>query len=131
MHARFRTPTNAPQQHRHAAQRGVTMMSLLVWSIVVAFGALLALKVFPSVNEYLTIRRAVEKIMQSPPDSVPAIRQAFDRQKTIEYAITSIDGNDLDIDMTSGHPVVRFAYDKEIDLFGPVYLLIKYRGGAE
>ncbi|MBW8894207.1 MAG: DUF4845 domain-containing protein, partial [Burkholderiales bacterium] len=24
--------------------------------------------------------------------------------------------------------VIEFAYDKEIDLFGPVYLLIKYRG---
>ena len=26
--------------------------------------------------------------------------------------------------------VVRFAYDKEIPLFGPAYLLIKYRGSS-
>jgi len=131
MHARHRPLPYTPRLPAGTAQRGVTMVGLLFWAIVVAFGALLALKVFPSVNEYLTIRRSVDKIMQSPPDNVPAIRQAFERQKAVEYSITSIDGNDLDIDMTSGHPVVHFAYDKEIELFGPVYLLIKYRGGAE
>ena len=26
--------------------------------------------------------------------------------------------------------VVSFAYDKEIELFGPVYLLIKYSGSS-
>ena len=46
---------NPPQRH----QRGITLIGLMFWAIVVAFGALLVLRVFPSANEYWTIRRAV------------------------------------------------------------------------
>jgi hypothetical protein len=60
---------------------------------------------------------------------VPEIRKAFQAQQDIEYSISSIGPNDLEIDTSGDRVKISFAYDKEIELFSPVYLLIKYRGG--
>jgi hypothetical protein len=111
-----------------AGQRGLTLLGLLFWAILVGVVALVGLRVFPSVNEFLTIQRAVNKIATEGGTTVPEIRAAFDKQKDIEYAITSISGKDLDVTKENEKIVIRFAYDKEIELMAPVYLLIKYEG---
>jgi hypothetical protein len=110
-------------------QRGLSMMSMLFWAILVAFGALLLLRVYPSVQEYLTTREAVNKVMRTDPrpDSVPSIRRAFDRQRQIEYTNSMLSGNDLEIEAVADGFRVSFAYDKEIELVEPVFLLIKFR----
>ena len=99
-------------------QRGVTLIGLVFWGVLVASVALVAMKVLPTMNEYFTIQRAVNKLATSGGNTVPEIRKAFERQKDIEYAITSINAKDLEI-------------TKEIELVEPVYLLIKYRGRSQ
>ena len=111
-------------------QRGITLFGLLFWAVVVAFFGVVTIKVLPTLNEYFTIQRAVKKVMEENPTSIPAIRSAFDRQKSIEYAISTIDGRDLEIEAVGDKFNVRLAYDKEIELIQPVFLLIKYRGGS-
>jgi len=76
----------------------------------------------------LTIQKAVTKLAHEGPSTVPEIRAAFERQKDIEYAIKSIGGKDLEITKEDDKVVIRFKYDSEIELYGPVYLLIKYEG---
>ena len=114
--------------HIGATQRGISLVGLLLWAILIGFLALVALRVVPTVNEYLTIQRAVNKIATEGATTVPEIRAAFDRQKDIEYSIASISGKDLQISKENDKVVIRFAYDKEIELMAPVYLLIKYEG---
>ncbi|MEO8297017.1 MAG: DUF4845 domain-containing protein [Burkholderiales bacterium] len=114
-----------------ARSRGVTLIGLLFWAIVISFIALIALRVFPTLNEYYTIERAVDKLARSGASSVPEIRAGFERTKQIEYSISSISGKDLDITKDNDKLVIRFAYDKEVELFGPVFLLIKYRGQSK
>lgn len=114
--------------HRPRRQRGISLIGLLFWAIVVAMVSLVALRVMPTVNEYLTIQRAVNIIANSGASTVPEIRAAFDKQKEIEYSISSITGKDLDITKENDRVVIAYAYDKEVPLFEPVYLLIKYNG---
>jgi len=109
-------------------QRGVTLLGLLFWAIVVAVVALVVIRVLPTINEYTTIQRAVKKIAQDQPATVAEARKAFDRQKDIEYSISSISGADLQVTKENDKVVIRFAYDKEVPLFDPVFLLIKYSG---
>ncbi|MDH4059881.1 MAG: DUF4845 domain-containing protein [Aquincola sp.] len=108
--------------------RGLTLIGLLIWAIVVAFVALIVVRVLPTINEYTTILRAVKKIAQDQPATVAEARKAFDRQKDIEYSISSISGADLVVTKENDKVVIRFAYDKEVPLFDPVFLLIKYEG---
>jgi type II secretory pathway pseudopilin PulG len=109
-------------------QRGITLLGLLFWAIVVAVVALVVIRVLPTINEFTTIQRAVKKIAQEQPTTVAEARKAFDRQKDIEYSISSISGQDLQITKENDKVVIRFAYDKEVPLFDPVFLLIKYSG---
>ena len=62
---------------------------------------------------------------------MPEIRAAFDRSKEIEYSITSISSKDLNITKENDKVVISFAYNKEIELMDPVYLLIKYQGRSK
>jgi len=109
-------------------QRGISLVGLLFWAVLIAIVSVIALRVLPTVNEYLTIQRSVNKIASSGATTVPELRTAFDRQKDIEYSITSISGKDLTITKENERVVIAFAYDKEVELYGPVFLLIKYEG---
>jgi hypothetical protein len=116
---------------RRKDQRGITLFGLMFWAIVVGFLALLTMRVLPTLNEYFTIQKAVKKIATEGGGTVPEIRNAFEKQKEIEYSIQSISGKDLVITKENDKVVVSFAYDKEIELMKPVYLLIKYEGRSK
>lgn len=121
--------THTPRRAR--GQRGITLIGLLFWAVVVASVSLVVIKVLPSVNEFFTIQRAVNKIASSGGTTVPEIRTAFQRQKDIEYSISSIGPENLEITKENERVVIKFAYDKEIELVEPVFLLIKYRGRSQ
>ena len=112
-------------------QRGLSLIGLLFWAILIASVALLAMKVLPSLNEYFTIQRAVNKLAASGATTVAEVRNAFERQKDIEYSISSIGGKDLDVSKENDRLVIRFGYDKEIELVAPVVLVIKFRGRSQ
>ena len=119
------------RQSARWGQRGITLFGLLVWAIVVGFVALVVMKVLPTMNEYFTIQKAVNKIAQDGGTTVPEIRAAFERAKDVEYSIQSISSKDLKITKENDKIVISFAYDKEIELMSPVFLLIKYEGRSK
>lgn len=119
------------QTLRERRQRGITLFGLLLWAIIIGFVALLAMNVLPTVNEYLTIQKAVNKIAAEGMTTVPEIRAAFERQKEIEYSIQAITGKDLKITKENERVVISFAYDKEVKVISPVFLLIKYEGRSK
>jgi Tfp pilus assembly major pilin PilA len=124
-------PRPTPVSIRPTGQRGVTLLGLVFWAVVISVAALVAMRILPTVNEYATIKRVVTKVAAEGGTTVPEIRAAFERSKNIEYSIQSISGKDLDVTKDNDRVVVSFAYDKEIELFGPVSLLIKYRGRSQ
>jgi Domain of unknown function (DUF4845) len=117
--------------HRAHHQRGVTLLGLLFWGGILGFLAVVGMKVLPTVNEFLTIQKAVSKVAKEGGGTVPEIRTAFDRQREIEYSIQSITAKDLNITKENDRIVVSFAYVKEIELIAPVFLLIKYEGRSK
>lgn len=113
------------------AQRGITLFGLLFWAIVIGMLSLVAMRVVPTSIEYFTIMKAINKVSGDPAaTTVPQIRTAFDRQREIDD-IKAISGKDLAITKENDQVVVSFAYDSEIELFKPVYLLIKYEGRSK
>jgi Tfp pilus assembly protein PilE len=122
---------SAPRRAPLARQRGITLLGLLFWAVIIATLALVVMKVLPSVNEYYTIQKAVNKIAREGGSTVQDVRNAFEKQKEIEYSIQSIAGKDLNVSKENDKLVVSFAYDKEILLMEPVYLLIKYSGRSQ
>jgi len=121
----------AVEYHGARNQRGVTLFGLMFWAIVVGFVALVVMKVLPTLNEYFTIQKAVNKLAKEGDTTVPEIRAAFERTKDVEYSIQSITAKDLSITKENEKVVISFAYDKEIELMKPIYLLIKYEGRSK
>jgi hypothetical protein len=118
-------------EQRVRRQRGVTLFGLLFWAILIGMVALVVMRVLPTMNEYFTILRTVNKIAKEGGSTVPEIRAAFQRQQDIEYSISSIGAKDLAITKENDKVVVSFAYNKEIELAAPVFLLIKYEGRSK
>jgi len=116
------------RQPAAAPRRGVTLIGLLAWAIVVGFVGYLMVRVVPTVTEFYTIKGVVDRIAASPASTVAEIRGAFEKQRQIDATITSLVGKELDITKENDRVVISFAYEKEIELFGPVFLLIKYAG---
>jgi hypothetical protein len=116
---------------RLSRQRGASLMSMLFLAIVVGFVMLMGARVFPSVNEYLTIRKAVSQIMKNGPGSPADVRSSFEKTTEVEYSIKTITAKDLTI-VPLGDSGLRtsFAYNVEIPIFEPVFLLVKYEGSA-
>ena len=114
-------------QVKKSGQRGVTLFGLLFWAVIIGFLALIGMRVLPVLNEYFTIKRAINKIATEG-STVPEIRAAFERQKDIEYSISTITAKDLVVTKENEKVVVSFAYDKEVELVKPVFLLIKFEG---
>jgi hypothetical protein len=109
-------------------QRGITLFGLLFWAILIGFLAYLAVRVLPTLNEYATIQRTVNTIAATQPATVAEARAAFDKQKEIEYSITAITGKDLTVTKENDRVVLGFAYNKEVPIYGPVFILIKFEG---
>lgn len=110
------------------SQRGISFIGLLFLGVVLALLAIVGARVLPTATEFMAIQKAVKKAAADG-DTVPAVRAAFDRTAAVDY-ISSISGKDLEITKQGDKVVVEFAYDKEIPLAGPAYLLLKYRGSS-
>jgi hypothetical protein len=58
------------------------------------------------------------------------VRSIFDRAASVDN-IKSISGKDLEVSKEGEKIVVSFAYQREIHLFGPAYLTLKYSGRSK
>ena len=111
-----------------SGQAGLSFIGLLFVVGVLASLGVLAAQAFPTVVEYQATLKAVQKA--SAGNTVPEVRQIFDKAAQIDD-ITSISGKDLDISKDGDKVIVKFAYKREIHMFGPAYLLLKYAGQSK
>lgn len=112
-------------------QRGLTMIGLLLWAIVIAMVAVVVLRTVPAVVEFTTIRKMVRNVANSGGNSVPEIRNAFEKQLQADYGVDAIKPGDLQITKDANDQIIiHFKYDKEVELFGPVSLLFHFSGSS-
>lgn len=111
-------------------QQGITLIGLMFIGAILACVILVGAQVLPTVIEYQAVHKAAKRAAEDGGDTVASIRAAFDRQANID-AIKSIAGRDLEITKGGdGTPIVSFEYDRELHLFGPAYLVMKYKGST-
>jgi hypothetical protein len=109
-------------------QDGISFIGLLFVVGVLAALGVLAAEVFPTLVEYQAILKATQK--SAAGSTVPEVRQIFDKASAIDD-FTSVTGKDLDVSKNGDKVVVKFAYNKEIHMFGPAFLLLKYSGESK
>ena len=111
-----------------AKQRGVSFLGLLVVGAFLAMGGVIAAQVFPTFLEYQAIGKAANKASMG--STVPEVRSLFDKQSAVDD-FKSVSGKDLEVTKDGDKIVVSFAYQREIHLVGPAYLVLKYAGRSK
>ena len=106
-------------------QRGISFIGLLFVGGLLACAGVLLAQVAPTVLEYQAIQKAANKAREG--NSVAEVRTIFDKATAIDD-ITSVTGKDLEVTKEGDKVVVAFAYNREIHMAGPAYLLLKYSG---
>jgi Tfp pilus assembly major pilin PilA len=106
-------------------QRGATFLGMLFIAAVIGILFVIGAKVVPTVIEYQAILKAVNNAKMG--SSVAEVRSTFDKNQATGY-FDAISSKDLVIEKIADKHVVSFAYQKEIPLVGPAYLLLKYEG---
>jgi sensor histidine kinase regulating citrate/malate metabolism len=110
---------------RASAQRGISFIGLLfVAGVLVCVGIVMA-QVIPTLIEYQAIDKAVNKARDG--STVPEVRAIFDRAQALDD-FHSVSSKDLDVKKVGDKLVVSYAYEREIPLFGPAVLVLRYKG---
>jgi hypothetical protein len=109
-------------------QRGLSFIGLVLTMALVISVFIVGAKVVPTVIEYQTILKALNKSKEG--NTVSEVRVIFDKAASVDL-ISSVTGKDLEISKNGDKVVVSVAYNKEIELFGPAFLLIKYSGSSK
>jgi hypothetical protein len=112
-----------------SSQRGISLIGLLFVGIVLAFAGVVGAQVVPTFIEYQAILKATKKVAAQG-GTIPEIRVNFDKAQNIDD-FKAIGPKDLEITKNGDKVVVSFAYNKEIHLGGPAYLLLKYAGSSD
>jgi Domain of unknown function (DUF4845) len=106
-------------------QRGITFFGMLFFAAIVGAIFVIGAKVVPTAVEYQAILKAVNAAKLG--GSVAEVRSIFDKNQATGY-FDAISSKDLVIEKIADKHIVSFAYQKEIALAGPAYLLLKYEG---
>jgi len=109
-------------------QRGISFIGLIFTAGILAMAGVIAAQVFPTVLEFQSISKAAKKAALG--SSVPEVRTIFDRQAAVDD-FKAITGKDLEVTKEGDKVVVKFAYEREIHLTGPAFLVLRYAGGSK
>lgn len=109
-------------------QRGLSFLGLLFFGGLLAVLGIVAAQVVPTAIEYQAVLKAATKASEG--NTVADVRSIFDKFAAVND-INSISGKDIEVFKEGDKIVVSFAYEREIHLFGPGYLTLKYTGRSK
>ena len=105
-------------------QRGLSFIGLVLVGALIVAAVAVGAQIVPTALEYVAAKRAIDKAKEG--STVAEVQTIFDKAATIND-ITSISGKDLDVSKNGDKVVVSFAYNREIHLIGPAFLVLKYQ----
>ncbi|MCB1907913.1 MAG: DUF4845 domain-containing protein [Rhodocyclaceae bacterium] len=114
------------------AQKGMSLIGLLLTGVLLGAVFLLGMKTVPALNEYAAIKRVINTVADNADPSnatVPGLRRDFDTRASIDD-ITSVKGADLIITKRGGSVTISVAYARRIPVVANVSLLIDFEASS-
>lgn len=110
---------------RKSSQAGMSLISLIIFGVILLFVGLLVARIVPTAIEYGSAVKVINKAKTEA--TISDVRSAFAKGAQLN-SITSLTAEDLDISGSAESYVIKFNYNKELHIMGPAYLLLKYEG---
>ncbi|WP_255251794.1 DUF4845 domain-containing protein [Nitrosomonas ureae] len=114
-------------------QKGIGLVSLLMWSVVLVLIVITSLRIAPAYIEYSAIKKnlsAIAKDTSLQNTNLNQIRLAFSRRAQIDD-IKSISGQDIKISRENGRAILSVGYTEKIPLFSNVSLSIDFEAVSD
>ncbi|CDI01858.1 conserved hypothetical protein [Candidatus Competibacter denitrificans Run_A_D11] len=108
-------------------QRGMTVIGMLLLIIVIAFIALIGMKVVPMYIQYYSIKSTVESIRKEPQlaqMSAQDIHNGIQKRFDIGY-VENIKASDLKVRNDRSGRVIDLVYQDERELFYKLFVVLK------
>lgn len=108
-------------------QRGMTVIGMLLLIVVIAFAALIGMKVIPMYVQYFSIKSTIENIRKEPllAQMTPSdIQNQIQKRFDIGY-VDNIKARDLKIRNERSGRVLDLIYQDERSLFYGLYVVLK------
>lgn len=108
-------------------QRGMTVIGMLLLIIVIAFIALIGMKVVPMYIQYYSIKSTVESIRKEPQlaqMSAQDIHTGIQKRFDIGY-VENVKASDLKVRNERGGRVIDLVYQDERELFYKLFVVLK------
>ena len=111
-------PANEPQ-------RGMTVIGMLLLLIVIAFVALIAMKVVPMYMQYFTVKSTIESVRKESVSSMTTvdIQNAIQKRFDTGY-VENVKAKDLKIRNVPGGKALDLVYQDERELFEGMGLFV-------
>ncbi len=110
-------------------QRGLSFVSVVLIGAALVAAFAIGGQSVPIFAEHMAVQKAAQKAANEA-TSVAELRAAFDRSASIDE-IKAITGMDLEIDKQGERFTVSYAYEREISLVGPAYLVYRFQGSTK
>ena len=124
-----------PMKHQKniKKQSGATLLGMLFIGAMLFFVAIIAMKVFPSYQEYFSVKTVIRTMNKESLSTMSKkeIQDSFDRRANTSY-ITVISGKDLVIGKNSaGETAVSAQYQVITPLFGNISVMMDFNASAD
>lgn len=108
-------------------QRGLSLIGLIFVGFVLVFVALLAMKTFTPLMDYFTVVKHLRELSRGSNGENPKeIVTSFNNRMLID-SIDAVNGNDIEFEKRDNGTVrLSVAYEKKVELFGPVSLCFDF-----
>ncbi len=121
---RAKQPT--PRKH----QRGMSFIGVVLWGFIIVGLAIIGSKAVPIVIENMNIKKAATKAARQG-TTVQEVRAIYDRAQAIDD-MTSVNARDLEVTKDKdGKVVVAYSYERDIPIYGPVYLVFRFNDSVK
>ena len=120
----------ANQPTTRSCQRGMSFIGLVLWGFIVVALAIVGSKAVPIVIENMNIKKAAIKAARQG-TTVQEVRAIYERAQAIDD-MTSVNAKDLEVTKDQeGKVVVSYSYERDIPLYGPVYLVFRFNDSVK
>ena len=118
------------QQTPRSRQRGMSFIGVVLWGFIIVGLAVIGSKAVPIVIENMNIKKAATKAARQG-STVQEVRSIYQAAQLIDD-MTSVNPQDLGVtkDQT-GKVVVSYAYERDIPIYGPVYLVFRFNDSVK
>ena len=121
----MRALQRATRQH----QRGLSFFGVIFWGFIIVAGAALGGKAVPILIENMNIKKAATKAARQG-TTVPEVRKIFEMAKAIDD-MSSVGSEDLEITKENNQIVVSYSYERDIPIYGPAYLVFRFKDSVK